>query len=209
MIAYYRFLPTLAKCSPRNRQQSRLIAWATARRQTFPHRNRPFGFRLRLNQFRTAFNPDIEVARQLGPKIFRPQLVLAQKFPLRRLERESTRCCKRGCLNNGGPPSSAGAVARRHGSRRHRVSTHAVWKIVPRCFQWNWPSRSAGFQTCCVADFQIGSTGFTVRPAGWEARDTADLAVCATGPDRVDHGSTHRKRRGTTFFQFAVRKAIG
>ncbi len=51
--------------------------------------------------------------------------------------------------------------------------------------------------TCCVADFQIGTTGFALRPAGWEARDTADLEVCATGPDRVEDGSTHRKRRGT------------
>jgi hypothetical protein len=39
-------------------------------------------------------------------------------------------------------------------------------------------SRSAGFQTCCVADFQVG-TG-ALRPAGLETRDTADLEVCAT-----------------------------
>jgi hypothetical protein len=41
---------------------------------------------------------------------------------------------------------------------------------------------SHGFQTCCVADFQIGGTAFAGLPAGLEARDTADLAVCATGP---------------------------
>jgi hypothetical protein len=41
---------------------------------------------------------------------------------------------------------------------------------------------SHGFQTCCVADFQIGGTAFAGLPAGWEARDTADLEVCATGP---------------------------
>ncbi len=46
-------------------------------------------------------------------------------------------------------------------------------------------SRSAGFQTCRVADFQIGSTAFAVRAAGWEARATADLEVCATGSDGV------------------------
>jgi hypothetical protein len=53
---------------------------------------------------------------------------------------------------------------------------------LPRRFRWNSPSRSAGFQTCCVADFQIGGTAFAGLPAGLEARDTADLAVCATGP---------------------------
>ena len=37
---------------------------------------------------------------------------------------------------------------------------------------------SAGFQTCRVADFQVGSAA--VRPAGLETRGTADLEVCAT-----------------------------
>src|SRR5580658_7396606 len=36
----------------------------------------------------------------------------------------------------------------------------------------------AGFQTCCVADFQVGSAA--LRPAGLETRATADLEVCAT-----------------------------
>ena len=56
--------------------------------------------------------------------------------------------------------------------------------------------RSAGFQTCCIADFQIGSAaGFRARAisqasrvvgpsAGLETRDTADLEVCATGAVR-------------------------
>jgi hypothetical protein len=39
----------------------------------------------------------------------------------------------------------------------------------------------AGFQTCCVADFQVGITA--LPPAGLETRDTADLEVCAT-PNR-------------------------
>jgi hypothetical protein len=38
--------------------------------------------------------------------------------------------------------------------------------------------RGAGFQTCCIADFQVGS--LASRPAGLETRDTADLEVCAT-----------------------------
>jgi len=47
-------------------------------------------------------------------------------------------------------------------------------------------SRSAGFPTCCVADFPIGvpSAYLTRQPgqrhAGWETRDTADWEVCAT-----------------------------
>ena len=40
--------------------------------------------------------------------------------------------------------------------------------------------RSAGFQTCCVADFQVGSAVEFGRPADLEIRDTADLEVCAT-----------------------------
>jgi hypothetical protein len=40
---------------------------------------------------------------------------------------------------------------------------------------------SAGFQTCCIADFQVGRTSAIVQSAGLETRDTADLEVCATG----------------------------
>src|ERR1019366_10313248 len=42
------------------------------------------------------------------------------------------------------------------------------------------PTRSAGFQTCCIADFQVGRVLENARPAGLETRDTADLEVCAT-----------------------------
>jgi hypothetical protein len=40
--------------------------------------------------------------------------------------------------------------------------------------------RIAGFQTCCIADFQIGKSHDVARPAGLETCDTADLEVCAT-----------------------------
>jgi hypothetical protein len=40
--------------------------------------------------------------------------------------------------------------------------------------------RSAGFQTCCIADFQIGELHDVARGAGLETRDTADLEVGAT-----------------------------
>src|SRR5208283_3486341 len=39
---------------------------------------------------------------------------------------------------------------------------------------------SAGFQTCCVADFQVGVALEIAQIAGLETRDTADLEVCAT-----------------------------
>jgi hypothetical protein len=46
-------------------------------------------------------------------------------------------------------------------------------------FSANLPRlRGAGFQTCCVAGFQAGSTA--LPPAGLETRGTADLEVCAT-----------------------------
>jgi hypothetical protein len=41
-------------------------------------------------------------------------------------------------------------------------------------------ARSAGFQTCCIADFQVDRVLENARPAGLETRDTADLEVCAT-----------------------------
>jgi len=40
---------------------------------------------------------------------------------------------------------------------------------------------SAGFLTCCIADFPVGRTLAVVQSAGLETRDTADLEVCATG----------------------------
>jgi hypothetical protein len=38
----------------------------------------------------------------------------------------------------------------------------------------------AGFQTCCIADFQIGGASEHRALAGLETRDTADSEVCAT-----------------------------
>src|ERR1700733_5174147 len=53
------------------------------------------------------------------------------------------------------------------------------WVGTTHLFSADEPmQRSAGFQTCCVADFQVGTA--TLRPAGLETRDTADLEVCAT-----------------------------
>ena len=53
--------------------------------------------------------------------------------------------------------------------------------------------RSAGFQTCCIADFQVGNTVEFGWPADLEIRDTADLEVCATSvaasPRYKKHGS--------------------
>ena len=40
------------------------------------------------------------------------------------------------------------------------------------------PAGTAGFQTCCVADFQVVMTSASL--AGWETSDTADLEVCVT-----------------------------
>jgi len=41
------------------------------------------------------------------------------------------------------------------------------------------PARSAGFQTCCIADFQVGRVLENARPTGLETRDSADLEVGA------------------------------
>ena len=41
-------------------------------------------------------------------------------------------------------------------------------------------SGSAGFQTCCIAGFQVGRPHDISCHAGLETRDTADLEVCAT-----------------------------
>jgi hypothetical protein len=46
------------------------------------------------------------------------------------------------------------------------------------------PARSAGFQTCRVADFPIGKSCNPAVAAGLEARDTAELKVCATSQAR-------------------------
>jgi len=48
-------------------------------------------------------------------------------------------------------------------------------------FGVRWQSaavRSAGFQTCRMADFQVGKALGITPFAGLETRDTADLEVC-------------------------------
>ena len=50
--------------------------------QAFLHSNWPLKFRLNLDQFRQTFNPELDVAKEFCRKILRPQLALAQKFPL-------------------------------------------------------------------------------------------------------------------------------
>ena len=46
-------------------------------------------------------------------------------------------------------------------------------------------NRSAGFQTCCIADFQIGCALDVLRRAGLETGDTAGSEACATVPFRL------------------------
>ena len=58
---------------------------------------------------------------------------------------------------------------------RFRVTATEVGRVTPCA-----PDRSAGFQTGCVADFQIGDVTDVLSYAGLETRDTADLEVCAT-----------------------------
>ena len=79
--------------------------------------------------------------------------------------------------------------------------------------------RSAGFQTCCIADFQVGNTVEFGWPADLEIRDTADLEVCATlvaaSPRYKKHGSwkasiSFLKRIGTmnlVGWRWSVRRA--
>jgi hypothetical protein len=50
----------------------------------FPRRNRPLKFRLRFDQFRQTFKPELDIAKQLCREILRPELALAEKFPLLR-----------------------------------------------------------------------------------------------------------------------------
>jgi hypothetical protein len=42
------------------------------------------GILAKADPFRQTFHPELDVAKQLGREIFRPQLALAQKFPLLR-----------------------------------------------------------------------------------------------------------------------------
>jgi len=52
------------------------------RKQISPRRTLALELRLRLDQFRQTFKPELDVAKQLGREIFRPQLAFAQVFPL-------------------------------------------------------------------------------------------------------------------------------
>jgi hypothetical protein len=70
------------------------------------------------------------------------------------------------------------------------VSNPVATIQLPQVHDSHWPQprwrslrkpRSAGFQTCCVADFQVGSAWNWSAAADVEIRDTADLEVCATG----------------------------
>src|SRR5664280_2256457 len=70
-----------------------------------------------------------------------------------------------------GKPALPGTAARVHGpDARPMLEVEAPHE----------PLGSAGFQTCRIADFQVGSTQDVAPAAGLEIRDTADLEVCAT-----------------------------
>ena len=56
----------------------------------------------------------------------------------------------------------------------------SAYPAVPLVTLHEPPLGSAGFQTCCIADFQIGTACVSDRSASLETRDTADLEVCAT-----------------------------
>ena len=69
--------------------------------------------------------------------------------------------------------------------------------------------RTAGFPTCCIADFPIGRPFRSrVRPvaqqsAGWETRDTADWEVCGTREKPVrHHHAPARAGRSRGFFLY-------
>jgi hypothetical protein len=67
----------------------------------------------------------------------------------------------------------------RHPDSSVCVSIFALLSAGP-AIRRDVPARSAGFQTCRIADFQVGRGLENARPAGLETRDTADLEVCAT-----------------------------
>jgi hypothetical protein len=91
---------------------------------------------------------------------------------------------------------------RRHDDhlRRLRARNRATRRVTRRC------RRSAGFQTCRIADFQIGGSHGNPRLASLETCDTADLEVCATTNSTPFHRSIpqssstairfRRRRRG-------------
>jgi hypothetical protein len=55
--------------------------------------------------------------------------------------------------------------------------------------------RGAGFQTCGIADFQVGGAWTGSWLAGLETRDTADLEVCATVPLHRPRGTGLRENQ--------------
>ena len=63
--------------------------------------------------------------------------------------------------------------------------------------------RSAGFQTCCAADFQIGTP-----QAGLETRDTADLEVCATNQKLNKSGMRSMRAPGSSGKRLAFPLAV-
>ncbi len=69
------------------------------------------------------------------------------------------------------------------------------------------PARSAGFPTCCIADFQVGSGWGFGWLAGWETRDTADLEVCAT-TDGTPAGPSLNLQPSTLNLLLAVRGGL-
>jgi hypothetical protein len=72
-----------------------------------------------------------------------------------------------------------GRLALHRNRRRQRLILPEA-HFDPATIRRDVPARSAGFQTCCIADFQVGRMLENARPAGLETRDTADLEVCAT-----------------------------
>src|SRR5437016_11162174 len=101
--------------------------------------------------------------------------------PSQRTRGTSNASCSMESFSNLSPitvlhPNEAVALIRVHpylqSIRRFRRSRKLGDEATPCC--------SAGFQTCRVADFQIGGRVNGVRSAGLETRDTADLEVCAT-----------------------------
>ena len=57
-------------------------------------------------------------------------------------------------------------------NRKRNEPSPCAWESQVVC--------NAGFQTCCIADFQVGRPHNLPRAAGLETRDAADLEVCAT-----------------------------
>jgi hypothetical protein len=77
-------------------------------------------------------------------------------------------------------------AARRAGEKKKKAAAGfqgAHLDTAPN--QTDAPARSAGFQTCRIADFQVGKALGITPFAGLETHDTADLEVCATGSAKL------------------------